>query len=75
MTNTLGKLSEANKLKPNIIAKIRWIKLEKRCKPGQWLAHTSFALTSAEEANICIRDRVMVHGIKTYPSRLKQEPT
>jgi hypothetical protein len=71
----LREIEDVNGLKENSISKIRWIKPEKRRNPDQRLAHALFSLTSAEAANICIRDGLLVHGLKTHPSKLKQEPT
>jgi hypothetical protein len=71
----LREIEEVNRLKDHTISKIRWIKPENRRKPDQRLAHASFTLSSAEAANICIRDGILVHGVKTYPSKMKQEPT
>jgi hypothetical protein len=71
----LREIEEANHLTEHSISKVRWIKPENRRKPDQRLAHASFSLNSAEAANICIRDGLFVHGIKSYPNKLKQEPT
>src|SRR6266852_600306 len=71
----ISEIEEVNRLKDHSISKIRWIKLEKRRNPDQRLAHALFSLSRAEAANVCIRDRLLVHGIKVYPSKLKQEPT
>ena len=71
----LREIEEGNLLEPNSITKARWIKPEKRRKPDQRLAHASFSFSSAEAANICIRDGIIVQGVKSYPSGLKQEPT
>ena len=71
----LREIEELNNLRKHSISKIRWIKPEKRRKPDQRLAHASFYLTSAEAANICIRDGILAHGVKSYPSKMKQEPT
>jgi hypothetical protein len=71
----IREIEEVNRLKEHLISKIRWIKPERRRNPEQRLAHALFSLSSAEAANICIRDGLLVHGVKTYPTRLKQEPT
>jgi hypothetical protein len=70
----LREIEEINQLKDHSISKIRWIKPENRCKPDQQLVHTSFTLSSVKAANICIRDGILIHGVKTYPSKMKQEP-
>jgi hypothetical protein len=71
----IREIEEANRLQEHSISKIRWIKPEIRRKPDQRLAHASFSLTSAEAANLCIRDGIFIHGVKSYPSKMKQEPT
>jgi hypothetical protein len=71
----IREIEEVNRLIEHSISKIRWIKPERRRNPEQRLAHAIFSLNSAEAANICIRDGILVHGVKTYPTRLKQEPT
>lgn len=70
----IREIEEANCLKEHVISKIRWIKPERRRKPDQRLAHATFSFTSAEVANLCIRDGLLVHRVKTYPSKMKQEP-
>jgi len=69
----LREIEEINSLKENSIMKVRWIKPETRCKPDQQLAHTFFSLSCAKEANTCIRDRIVIYGLKSYPSKIKQE--
>jgi hypothetical protein len=71
----IREIKEMNSLKENSITKIRWIKLERRHKPDRRLAHTLFSLSNAKEANVCIRDGLVIHGLKSYSSKLKQEPT
>jgi hypothetical protein len=71
----IREIEEVNRLKEKSISKIRWIKPERRRKPDQRLAHAFFSFNSAEAANICIRDGILVCGMKTYPSKMKQEPT
>jgi hypothetical protein len=70
----LREIEETNNLKVNSISKMRWIKLEQRCNPLQQLAHALLTLSSAKAANVCIRDGLLVHGMKSYPSKIKQEP-
>ena len=69
----IRKIEEANQLQEHSISKIKWIKPEKRRKPDQRLAYATFSFSSAEAANICIRDGILVHGAKIYPSKLKQK--
>jgi hypothetical protein len=71
----IREIEENNRLKKFSLSKIRWIKPESRRRPDQRLAHAFFSLNSAEAANICIRDGILVHGVKTFPSKSKQEPT
>jgi hypothetical protein len=70
----LREIEETNSLKVNSISKMRWIKPEQRRNPLQRLAHALLTLSSAEAANICIRDGLLIHGMKSYPSKMKQEP-
>jgi hypothetical protein len=70
----LREIEEVNGLKEGSISKIRWVKPERRRNPSQHLAHAIFSLSSAEAANVCIRDGLFIHGIKSYPSKLKHEP-
>ena len=71
----ISEIEEANRLQKHSISKVKWIKPEKRRKPEQRLAHATFSFSSAEAANICIRDGILIHGVKIYPSKLKQDPT
>jgi hypothetical protein len=70
----LREIEETNNLKVNSISKMRWIKPEQRCNPLQQLTHALLTLSSAKAANVCIRDGLLVHGMKSYPSKIKQKP-
>ena len=70
----LRKVEGVNNLAPNTICKARWIKPIYRRHPKQLVAHATFTLSSACEANRLIRDGMNICSNRTYPKRLKYEP-
>ncbi|KAH9985483.1 hypothetical protein BJV74DRAFT_886258 [Russula compacta] len=70
----LREIEEVNHLLPKVITKAWWIKPVNRCNPNQRLAHATLSLSSAEAANIYIRDGIIIHRAKLYPTRFKKEP-
>ena len=71
----LREVEEANGLEEYCIAKARWIKPAHRRKPGQKSAYATFLINDVNIANKCIKDGLLVCRMKTYPSKLKLEPT
>ena len=69
------EIEEANRIQEHAITKIKWIKPQSRRNPNQRFAHATFSFSSTEAANTCIRDSILVQGVKTFPSKLKQDPT
>ena len=70
----LCKIEEANSLDTKIIRKARWIKPMERRRPKQTHAYVIISLTSAESANIIIRDGLIICGTKVRPTKQKHEP-
>jgi hypothetical protein len=70
----LREAEEVNNINPNSIRKARWIKPVNRRREGQTHAYAILTLTSPSTANQLIRKGITICGIKTMPSKLKQEP-
>jgi uncharacterized protein YoxC len=70
----LREIEEANNLREHVIRKARWIKPVVRRRPGQTHAFAILTVTSAEYANILIRDGLLVCGARVRPTKQKLEP-
>ncbi|KAH9955353.1 hypothetical protein BC827DRAFT_1321218 [Russula dissimulans] len=71
----IEEIEEVNGLQDFTIAKAKWIKPIGRRSPGQTHAYAILRTTSAQAANLLIRDRLIIHGVKVKPIKQKQEPT
>ncbi len=70
----LHEIEEANSLNANSIRRARWIKPVERRRLEQTHAYAIITLTSADTANILIRDGLYICGTKVRPTKQKQEP-
>ena len=70
----LREIEEANSLNISAISKARWIKPMERRRPDQTHAYAIITLTSADNANILIRDGLVICGTKVRPTKQKHEP-
>jgi hypothetical protein len=69
----IREIKEANALREYTICKARWIKPIKRRRAGQTHAFAILTITSADYANILIRDRLNICGIRIRPTKQKLE--
>jgi len=65
------EIEEANGLPKDIIHKARWIKLINRRKSGQSKVHAVLTFSSAESANLVIRDGVDICRVRVRAEKLK----
>ena len=72
--NWIRKIEEENTLLPGAIDSIKWIKPKERRTPEQRFAHTMFHFTTAEAANISLRDGIYIDKEKLHPRKDKREP-
>jgi hypothetical protein len=72
--NQLREVEEVNGLKDYIVRKARWIKLTGRRRLEQTHAYAILTITSADAANLIIRDGLIIHGARVQPTKQKQEP-
>lgn len=70
----LREVEETNDLPKDFIAKAKWIKPEYRRKMDQTVAHATFMLNDVNAANRCIKDGLLICGVKVYPVRQKRQP-
>jgi len=70
----LQEIEEVNNLNKNMLSKARWIKPMERRRPKQTHAYTIITLTSADSANILIRDGLVICSTKVRPTKQKHEP-
>jgi hypothetical protein len=70
----LRELEEANNLADYTIRRARWIKPIERRRAGQTHAYAILVITSAEYANLLIRDGMNICGVKVRPAKQKTEP-
>lgn len=70
----LREVEESNDLPKDVIAKAKWIKPEFRRKMDQTVAHATFMLNDVNVANRCIRDGILICGVKVYPAKQKRQP-
>ena len=70
----LRELEEQNNIHSKRIRRAKWIKPTYRRALGQQLAHLALTVSTLEDANIMIRDRIYICGTKTYPKKLKVKP-
>jgi hypothetical protein len=70
----LREVEEANGLNKGAISKVKWIKPQERRRLGQTHAYAILTLYSADNANILIRDGLLICGMKVRPKKQKQEP-
>ena len=73
-TEHLRELEETNGLFKGLIRKAKWIKPLGRRRPDQTHAYAIISLTSADFANILIRDGLFICGTKVRPRKQKHEP-
>ena len=73
-TNHLRKLEEVNGLREYMICKTCWIKPIERRRMGQTHTFTILTITSAESANILIRDGLIICSTRVRPTKQKFEP-
>jgi hypothetical protein len=66
----LREIEEANSLAGYAIHKARWIKPIERRRAGQMHTYTILSITSAECANILIRDSLNICGARIRPTKL-----
>jgi hypothetical protein len=72
-TNHLRELEEVNELREYMIHKACWIKLIERRRTGQTHAFAILTITSAEYANILIRDGLIICSTRVRPTKQKFE--
>jgi len=70
----LCEIEEANSLNISTISKARWIKPMERRRPNQTHAYAIITLTSADNANILIRDGLVICSMKVRPTKQKHKP-
>ena len=70
----LREVEEANGLKTKEIVKAKWIKPIGRRRPDQTRAYIILALSSADSANLFIRDRMNICNARVRPKKQKAEP-
>jgi hypothetical protein len=70
----LRELEEANNLANYTIRRARWIKPIERRRIGQMHAYAILTVTSADNANILIRDGLNICGARVRPTKQKAEP-
>ena len=70
----LRELEEANNLSNYSIRRARWIKPIERRRVGQTHAYAIVTVTSAEHANILIRDGLNICRARVRPTKQKTEP-
>jgi len=70
----LCKVEEVNRLKTKEIVKAKWIKPIGCRRPDQTCAYTILALSSADSANLFIRDRMNICNAQVRPKKQKAEP-
>jgi hypothetical protein len=71
----LRETEEGNGMNKFAITKARWIKPENRRRIGQTYAYAIFSISTAEAANMLIRDGLNINGLRVRPSKPKQEPS
>ena len=71
--NHLRELEEANNLSATI-SKAKWIKPLNRRRADQTNAYAMLSLSSADSANLLIRDGLLICGTKVWPKKQKTEP-
>ena len=72
--NWIRTVEEENSLSLGAIDSIKWIKPKERRTPEQRFAHTMFHFTTAEAANISLRDGIYINKEKLHPRKDKREP-
>ena len=72
--NQLREIEEANGLKDYIICKAKWIMPIARRRQDQTHAYAILSITSADAANLLIRDGIIIRGARVRPTKQKQEP-
>jgi len=70
----LCKLEEANGLRVKEIVKAKWIKPIGRRRPDQTHAFVIITLSSADTANLLIRDGMNICNMRVRPRKQKAEP-
>ena len=70
----LREIEVVNSLDEHLIRKARWIKPTARRRVGQTHAYAILTVTSAEDANILIRDGLIMFGARVRPTKQKAEP-
>jgi hypothetical protein len=70
----IREIEEANVLREYTIRKARWIKPIERRRAGQMHTFAILTITSADYANILIRDRLIICGTRIRPTKQKLEP-
>jgi hypothetical protein len=70
----IGEIEEVNALREHMICKARWIKPIERRRAGQMHAFAILTITSADYANILIRDGLIICGTRIRPIKQKLEP-
>lgn len=68
------EIEEANKLPDHSIQSFRWIKPIIRRRAGQTRAHAVITVTSADVANLIIKEGITIHGARPKAEKTKQEP-
>jgi len=70
----LREIEEVNGLAKNTISKAKWIKPPEKRRQGQTHAYALLSLYSADNANILIKDGLIICGTKIRPKKQKHEP-
>jgi len=70
----LCEVEEANGLRTKEIVKAKWIKPIGRRRPDQTCTFAIIMLSSADSANILIRDRMNIFNVRVRPTKQKAEP-
>ena len=70
----LWEVEETNGLKERTILKAKWIKPVSRRRAEQTHAYTIISVSSAEAANLLIRDGMIICSTRVRPNKQKHEP-
>ena len=73
-TSHLREIEEVNSLTAFRIHKARWIKPIERRRIGQMHTYAILTIISAENANLLIRDGLIICGTRVRPTKQKAEP-
>jgi hypothetical protein len=70
----LKEIEEVNRLIPNALRSVKWIKPIGRRRPDQTHAYAIFSFATVNDANTLIRDGLNICGTKVRPKKQTKEP-